>query len=92
MALRRLAAIVPVVGALALAAPVAIASAQAPVGSPGPAVVIPCYPYPAYCGPSGNPWLPLYPFGFATPLGTNPGGPSAGPGPVAFGFGPVQVP
>jgi hypothetical protein len=83
MTIRKLAAVVPAIAALALAAPVAGASAQtAPVaGSPGS--MIPCYPYPAFCGPSGQPWFPLH----FSPL-TNP---LFGPGPVQLPV-PVQIP
>jgi hypothetical protein len=80
MTLRKLVAVVPAVTALALAVPVAGASAQTmPVaGSPGS--TIPCYPYPAFCGPNGQPWLPFFPFQSSSP--TSP----------VFGPGPVQLP
>jgi hypothetical protein len=77
--------VVPVIAALALAAPVASASAQT---TPAAGSNIPCYPYPAFCGPNGQPWFPLsLPF---QPL-------QFGPGPVQiptvqFGPGPVQIP
>jgi hypothetical protein len=51
MSLRKLVRVVPIAAALALAVPVASAHAQA-----GPST-IPCYPYPAFCGPSGQPWF-----------------------------------
>jgi hypothetical protein len=77
--LRKLAGVVPVIAALAIAAPVASASAQ----TPGPGSMIPCYPYPAFCGPSGQPWFSfLSPFGFP---------PLTGPA-HHFGPGPVQLP
>jgi hypothetical protein len=85
MTLRKLAAVVPAIAVLALAAPVASASAQSapPPGSPGS--VIPCYPYPAFCGPSGQPWgYPFFPF----PI-TNPGGPILPPG---IGFPGLPIP
>jgi hypothetical protein len=59
MVLRKLAAVAPVIAALALAVPVAGASAQT-TAAPSPAL-IPCYPYPAFCGPGGQPWFPLQP-------------------------------
>jgi hypothetical protein len=59
MVLRKLAAVAPVIAALALAVPVAGASAQT-TAAPSPAS-IPCYPYPAFCGPGGQPWFPLQP-------------------------------
>jgi hypothetical protein len=63
MTLRKLTRIVPVVAVLALAAPVAAASA-ATTPATGPAA-IPCYPYPAFCGPNGQPWWQLpQPIGF----------------------------
>jgi hypothetical protein len=79
MALRNLRAVVPVIAVLALAVPVAGASAQTtPVpGSPGS--MIACYPYPAFCGPNGAAWSSFFPFQ-PSPL-TNP----------AFGPGPVQL-
>jgi hypothetical protein len=61
MALRKLAAVVPVIAALALAVPVAGASAQATAAPGSPESMIPCYPYPAFCGPGGQPWFPLQP-------------------------------
>ena len=74
MTLRTLARVVPVAAALALAAPVASAHAQA-----GPST-IPCYPYPAFCGPSGQPWF-------------SPPAPITIPSPVFhFGLGPIQLP
>jgi hypothetical protein len=74
--LRKLLRAAPVIAVLALAAPVATASAQTP-GS-----MIPCYPYPAFCGPDGQPWFPLaQPFQLA-PLPATP----------QFGPGPVQLP
>jgi hypothetical protein len=89
MTLRKLVGVVPVVAALALAAPVAGASAQSP-GS-----TIPCYPYPAFCGPNGQPWFAPLPSPFQIAPLT---GPTFGPGPVqlptpvTFGPGPVQIP
>jgi hypothetical protein len=83
MTLRKLASIAPIVGILALAAPVASASA-ATTPTPGPAG-IPCYPYPAFCGPNGQPWFQLpTPFPFQLPPLTKP--------PVQFGPGPVLLP
>ena len=65
MTFRKFVCLLPAIATLALAAPVATASAQAPAGAG-----IPCYPYPAYCGPDGQPWarvgflrLPFSPFG-----------------------------
>jgi hypothetical protein len=60
MVLRKFAAIAPVIAALALAVPVAGASAQTTAAPPSPAL-IPCYPYPAFCGPGGQPWFSLQP-------------------------------
>jgi hypothetical protein len=91
--LRKLAGVAPVIAVLALAAPVANASAQT---TAGPGSMIPCYPYPAFCGPSGQPWFSsLFPFSSLTGPGV-----SFGPGPVqlptgggvSFGPGPVQLP
>jgi hypothetical protein len=72
MVLRKLVATAPVIAALALAAPVATAGAQTPPG-------IPCYPYPAFCGPGGQSWLSFF---FPSLPSTTPG----------FGPGPVQLP
>ena len=78
MTLRKLATALPVVAVLALTGPVAGASAQTPTtpaSSPGSS--IPCYPFPAWCGPSGQPLTP-WPFAFHFPaallgqLGWNP--------------------
>jgi hypothetical protein len=70
MSLRKLAALVPVTAALALAVPVASASAQTISPAPGsPQSAIPCYPYPAFCGPNGQPWLQ-----YLFPWASNPGG------------------
>jgi hypothetical protein len=63
MTLRKLAAIAPVSLALALAGP---AAAATPPSAPGSA--IPCYPFPAWCGPDGKPWVP-WPFPFHFPFG-----------------------
>jgi hypothetical protein len=80
--LRKLIGVVPVVAALALAAPVASASAAT-----GPSS-IPCYPYPAFCGPNGQPW-----FSFLQPLPLPFPFPLTGPPIVhSFGPGPVQLP
>jgi hypothetical protein len=97
--LRKFAGVVPVIAALALAAPVASASAQ--TTAPGAGSSIACYPYPALCGPSGQPWLPS-PFLSLLPMSpfTAPPAPHFGPGPVqlpgtgftGFGPGPVQIP
>jgi hypothetical protein len=78
---------VPVVAALALAVPVASASAQTtPVAGPSS---IPCYPYPAFCGPNGQPWISYF-----TPqlpqLPQLP--PLTGVPHIQFGPGPVQLP
>jgi hypothetical protein len=86
MALRKLAAAVPVIAALAIAGPVAGASAQTTAAPGSPGAMIPCYPYPAFCGPNGTPWLQYFQSQLALPtlpaLPTNP----------AFGPGPVQLP
>jgi hypothetical protein len=89
MALRKLAAVAPVIGALALAAPVAGASAQT---APAPGV-IPCYPYPAFCGPGGEPWSQYFGFTFSSPgtPGFSPG-PVQLPSPLGFSPGTVQIP
>jgi hypothetical protein len=54
----RLTALTAVMAALAVAAPVAGASAQGTPATVAPSS-IPCYPYPAFCGPNGQPWFPL---------------------------------
>jgi hypothetical protein len=83
--LRKLIGVVPVVAALAFAAPVASASAQTTTVA-GPSS-IPCYPYPAFCGPNGKPW-----FSFPQPLPLPFPFPLTGPPLVHFGPGPVQLP
>ena len=80
MALRKLAALVPVVAVLAIAGPVAGASAETTAATGSPGAMIPCYPYPAFCGPGGTPWLQYF--------GSQLGFPTA----PAFGSGPVQLP
>jgi hypothetical protein len=85
MALRKIAAVVPVIAMLALAVPVAGASPQSTPSPGSPGSMIACYPYPAFCGPNGTPWLssfgvPSFPFQYSPP--TNP----------SFGPGPVQLP
>jgi hypothetical protein len=63
MALRKLAAVVPVAAACALAAPVAAANASAPP------TASPCYPIPAYCTDQGQAAQGLqYPYTFLVPL------------------------
>ena len=78
MTLRKLATVLPVVAVLALTGPVAGASAQTPTTpAPSPGASIPCYPFPAWCGPGGQPLTP-WPFRFQFPaallaqLGWNP--------------------
>jgi hypothetical protein len=90
MTLRKLAGVVPAIAVLALAAPVASASAQT-TAIPGAAAAsgIPCYPYPALCNAGGQPW-------FSSPLSSLflsqlPFSPFAAPT-VHFGPGPVQLP
>jgi hypothetical protein len=61
MTLRMLKRIVPVAAALALAAPAASADAAMSPAT-GPAA-IPCYPFPAFCGPDGQPWWRVQPIG-----------------------------
>jgi hypothetical protein len=77
--IRKLVSVVPVIVVLALAAPVASADAQTTAVSPS---AIPCYPYPAFCGPNGKSWLSFwFPFSlenFAVPT-------------VPFGPVPVQL-
>ena len=74
MALRKLTAIGSVAAALALAA-VPVADAQTPAADTGPAGIT-CYPYPALCGPDGQPFrnspffFPL--FGISGLTGTTP--------------------
>jgi hypothetical protein len=85
MALRRLAAVVPVIAALALTAPVAGASAQTTPAPGSPGSMIACYPEPAFCGPNGAPWYPFFPLQLTPPSGGGLGG-------LPFGPGPVQVP
>ena len=63
MKLRKFAAALPVVAALAVVTPVATANAQTTsTSSTSPSTSIPCYPYPAFCGPNGQPWFPFFPF------------------------------
>jgi hypothetical protein len=90
MTLRKLAGVVPVIAALAIAGPVAGASAQT-TAIPGAATAaasgIACYPYPAFCGPSGQPWLP------SPLLSLLPMSPFTAPAPLFhWGPGPVQLP
>jgi hypothetical protein len=70
MTLRKLATVLPVVAVLALTGPVAGASAQTgstpPVTPSSPGSSIPCYPFPAWCGPTGQPLTP-WPFAFQLP-------------------------
>ena len=74
MTIRKLAGVVPVIAVLALAGPVASANAQSPAD-------IPCYPWPAFCGPNGKPWIPLLPLEFPSSLTE-----------AHFPAGPVQLP
>ena len=67
MTLRKLLAVAPVIGALAVAAPVATASAQTTSAPASPTSAIPCYPYPAFCGPNGQPWFQVAPLQLPTP-------------------------
>ena len=68
MKLRKFAAALPVVAALAIVAPVATANAQTTsTSSSSPGSSIPCYPYPAFCGPNGQPWFPFFPFQLTPP-------------------------
>jgi hypothetical protein len=85
MTLRKLVRVVPIVAALALAAPVASAHAQSTPAA-GPAA-IPCYPYPAFCGPNGQPW-----FSFPAPITIPPITIPTLPPIFHFGPGPVQLP
>ena len=62
MTLRMLKTALPVAAALALAAPVA--SAHAATSPPTGPAAIPCYPFPAFCGPDGQPWWHVQPVGF----------------------------
>jgi hypothetical protein len=62
MKIRTLAAAIPVAAALAVAGPVAAASAQTTSSTTSPTSAIPCYPYPAFCGPNGQPWFQWLPF------------------------------
>ena len=94
MALRKLAAVAPVIGVLALAAPVAGASAATAPAPGSPGAGIPCYPYPALCGPNGQSWWQFFSSGLSFP-----GTPSFSPGPAqlpsfpfAFSPGSVQIP
>jgi hypothetical protein len=66
MALRKLAAIAPVIAVLSLAAPVAGANAQT---TPIAGSAIPCFPFPAFCNAQGEPTVPLaYPYAYLIPL------------------------
>jgi hypothetical protein len=80
MNLRKPAAIVPVIVALTLSGPVAGASAATTSFDPGAS--IPCYPFPAWCGPGGKPWVP-WPFPFPYPFP---------PGVLGSHFAPPTVP
>jgi hypothetical protein len=89
MALRKFAAVAPVVAVLALAVPVAGASAQT-APSPGE---IPCYPYPAFCGPGGQPWWQFFSSQFSIPgIPSLSPGPVQMPSPLTFSPGGVQIP
>ena len=62
MALRKLAAVVPAVAAVALAAPVAASASRPPTASP-------CYPIPAFCTDQGQAVDGLqYPYTYLVPL------------------------
>ena len=80
MTLRKLAAVAPVIGVLALAVPVAGASAATAPAPGSPGAGIPCYPYPAFCGPGGQSWWQFFSSQFAPP------------GTPGFSPGPVQLP
>jgi hypothetical protein len=62
----RLIAAVALIGALATAGPVASASAAQPAAAAAPGTTqgssVPCYPFPAFCGPNGQPapWAPWW--------------------------------
>jgi hypothetical protein len=59
MTFRKLALLAPLAATVALAVPVAGASAATtPAPLPNPAG-IPCYPYPALCGPDGTPFFQI---------------------------------
>ena len=83
----RITALTAVTAALAMAAPVAGAGA-APSASgharlaATPSTVspssIPCYPYPAFCSPSGKPWFPLLGWFFNLPGTVHTLGPALG--------------
>jgi hypothetical protein len=77
MAFRNLAALAPVIATLALAGPVAGASAQTTAAPGSPGSTIACYPEPAFCGPNGMPWSQYY----QSQLGL-PANPAPGPGPL----------
>ena len=93
MALRKLAAVAPVIGALALAAPVAGASAATAPAPGSPESAIPCYPYPAFCGPGGQSWLQFFSSQFSIPGigGLTPGSVQL-PAPLTLSPGAVQIP
>ena len=76
MTIRKLVSVVPVIAVLALAAPVASANAQTTAVTPS---AIPCYPYPAFCGPNGKSWLSFWFEQLPAPT-------------VNFAPGPVQLP
>jgi hypothetical protein len=69
MALRKLAAVAPVIAVLSLAAPVAGANALTTPVVASPAPSVPCFPFPAFCNAQGQPTVPLaYPYTFLIPF------------------------
>lgn len=84
MTFRKLALLAPLAATVALAVPVAGASAATtPAPLPNPAG-IPCYPYPALCGPDGTPWFPIPSYWpFAPQSSQTPASPFPFPFPIA---------
>jgi hypothetical protein len=84
----RVTALTAVMATLAIAAPVAGASAApsasrhatlaATTASTVSPSSIPCYPYPAFCGPGGKPWFPLLGLFFNLPGTVHTLGPALG--------------
>jgi hypothetical protein len=69
MALRKLAAVAPVIAVLSFAGPLAGANAQTTPVVTSPAPAVPCFPFPAFCNAQGQPTGPLaYPYSYLITL------------------------